>query len=300
MKTIAIGWTPPKLSPSSLTVGDMPGDKVKINETHIAKANTAFPRILQELQQEGSGRLVISVFGGSGAGKSETGAVLAHYCREAGYPAYLMSGDNYPFRAPSMNDAERLNQYRAAGLRAVSQAGNFVDSWMDDIRAAWETDSDAIPDKAHAHEGFAIYQQAGRAALESYLGTLNEIDFPLINSIISRFKSGAVSIPLKRMGRTAADIRFDTVDFTDIRALIIEWTHGGNPLLVNVDLPVFLYSTPAETLAHRRARGRDKGTDSPFVSIVLDIEQKMLNGRAAEAAIIVGKDGQILSPGDVQ
>ncbi len=55
--------------------------------------------------------------------------------------------------------------------------------------------------------------------------------------------------------------------------LVIEWTHGNNPNLNGVDVPILLNSTPEETLAHRRARNRDGKTDSPFTTMVLAIEQ---------------------------
>ena len=39
-----------------------------------------------------------------------------------------------------------------------------------------------------------------------------------------------------------------------------------------VDIPVLLNSTPAETLAHRQARNRDGRADSPFTTMVLELE----------------------------
>jgi len=62
-----------------------------------------------------------------------------------------------------------------------------------------------------------------------------------------------------------------------------------------VDGPVRLNSTPSETLAHRKARHRDGGTDSPFTTMVLELEQQMLEKQASKAKLIVSKSAQLLS-----
>ena len=82
-------WTAPKLPAllAEIPHGDMPGDKVEIGEGHIAKANTIFPVLLQEIetcQKAGQQKTVIAVCGGSGVGKSETASLLAYYLNEAG------------------------------------------------------------------------------------------------------------------------------------------------------------------------------------------------------------------------
>jgi len=292
-------WTPPSVDPAKLRLGDMPGDRIRIDDSHIRRAEEAFSVVLPRLEAKGDERLVLSVYGGSGVGKSEIGSILAYFCGAAGYPAYVMSGDNYPHRCPPQNDAERLNVYRAAGLSALARDEAFSDDWDRDIHAAWDSLGDADPALARSHRGFAIYQEAGRAALQNYLGTRREIDFDLVNAIVARFRSGAASIPLKRMGRTPRDIHFETVDFSGIRVLIIEWTHGNNPRLEGVDLPLFLYSSPQETLDHRRSRAREADLDSSFVRLVLDIEQSRLNTQAKGAALILAKDGRILQPEDL-
>ena len=108
-----------------------------------------------------------------------------------------------------------------------------------------------------------------------------------------RFKNGDKHIPLKRMGRLPGELYFKTVDFSDVSVLLIEWTHGNNCRLSGVDLPVFLFSTPEETLAHRLSRARDRGADSPFTSLVLGIEQAMVNSQAESASIIIRKNGEL-------
>ena len=44
-------WTPPALE-GNIPHGDMPGDKVEINQGHIDKANTIFPLLLPMAAEE--------------------------------------------------------------------------------------------------------------------------------------------------------------------------------------------------------------------------------------------------------
>ena len=96
------------------------------------------------------------------------------------------------------------------------------------------------------------------------------------------------------MGRTEDERWYSAVDFSNVDVLLLEWTHGGNPALRGVDVPVLLYSTPEETRAHRRARARDGNTDSPFTTMVLGIEQAELERAAGDAKIIISKAGELL------
>lgn len=241
---------------AALAVGDMPGDKVEINETHLAKARVIFPRLWELLDPilaaDSHHRAVISVHGGSGVGKSETGALLAHGLRSRGIGTYLLSGDNYPRRIPEQNDAERLR----------------------------------------------VYTEGGDHALADYLGSPAEIDFDQLNAILAAFHDGATSLRLKRMGRTEDQLWHDEVDVAAVQVIVLEWTHGNSPYLQGVDVPILLHSTPEETLAHRRSRARDGAVDSPFTSLVLQLEQAQLQAAAARAAIIVAKSGQLLSYSD--
>ncbi len=290
-------WNPPQIDISSVKTGDMPGDKIQINQSHIDKANTVFPHLLQELESMSGQRLVVSVYGGSGVGKSELGSVLGHYCNEQGYPAYILSGDNYPHRVPQFNDNERMTVFRNAGLNALARISEFSNDRMEKLQQLWPEMEDFNPTAIVDEEStwMNVYFDAGKTGLMSYLGSENETDFSMVNHIINSFKSGEDTINLKRMGRTSDDIRFEAVDFSGVQVLIIEWTHGNNPLLEGVDFPIFLFSTPAETLAHRLARGRDKNTDSPFIRLVLEIEQEKLISQARTAKLIVAKDGNLIS-----
>ena len=95
------------------------------------------------------------------------------------------------------------------------------------------------------------------------------------------------------MGREPSELWYDEVDFSKINVLVVEWTHGNNDNLQGIDFPVFLSSTPAETLAHRRARNRDGAVDSEFTTLVLNIEQKLLESQASRAKMIVTKQGRV-------
>ena len=58
--------------------------------------------------------------------------------------------------------------------------------------------------------------------------------------------------------------------------LLVEWTHSNSDYYSGVDIPIYLDSTPQETLQYRLERNRDQWIDNPFTMMVLDIEQKML------------------------
>lgn len=290
-------WTAPVL-PADIPHGDMPGDVICIDAGHVAKAKTIFPVLKEmaadQMAKNPSGRVVISVCGGSGVGKSELASILSAYFRDLGIGAYTLSGDNYPHRIPMDNDAERLRIFRCGGLRGLLASGEYSADKMEILKGFWAEDRDADPALFAAYPWMEIYRKAGYRSLTGYLGTANEIDFDEISGIIAQFKQGAQQIALKRMGRTREDLWYETVDMSQVSVLVIEWTHGNNDLIEGIDLPVLLNSTPQETLAHRRARNRDGKTDSPFTTMVLEIEQKKLDSQAWKAKIILSKAGEIL------
>lgn len=283
--------------PATVPTGDMPGDSIQIGESHIAKAQSVFPRLwdlLAPLDVTGDGRAVVAVHGGSGVGKSEIGSLLAHYLRANGVGAYVMSGDNYPRRIPRENDAERLRTYRAGALQGVVEAGEYDDKVRADLPVLLDSGQDANPALVSQHPWLATYQQAGRAALESYLGTPAETNFEQVNAILAAFHDGADRLMLKRMGREPGQVWYDSVDVSTVKVLVMEWTHGNNANVEGVDIAILLNSTPEETLAHRRKRARDGGVDSPFTSVVLEIEQGLLHSQAHRAMIIVNKAGELI------
>ncbi len=280
--------------------GDMPGDKVEIGEEHVKKAQLIMESLMTQLNEvlAKDGKAVITVCGGSGVGKSETASLLSYFLNEQGIGAYTMSGDNYPRRIPMYNDAERLRIFRTAGVRGLVKAGEGTPENFETLRKWQQEETDA--DASHAAEfpWAASYVDAGRKGLEGYLGTSNEIDFDEVSSIVKAFKSGQNKIYLKRMGRTDSELWYEEVDFSTVKVLVIEWTHGNSDHYEGVDIPILLNSTPEETLAHRRARNRDGKTDSAFTMLVLELEQNLLASQAHKAKIILSKSGELLSYDD--
>lgn len=292
------GWSPSEIT-GDIPYGDMPGDSVQIDAGHIRKADVIFPALLPILRDALSAsehrRAILAVFGGSGVGKSEIASLLSYRLQEIGVGAYTLSGDNYPRRIPMYNDAERLRIFRAYGVRGMIGDGVYSQETRRALDGLWKEEMDPDPAKAREYPWLASYQKHGRAALASYLGSEQEQDYEELSSIAGQFKSGAGKIWLKRMGRTDTALWYDEVDLSDVGVLIIEWTHGGSGRFDGVDIPILLSSTPAETREHRRARARDSKTDSAFTTMVLELEQRLIEERAPAAKLIVSKAGELLS-----
>jgi hypothetical protein len=290
-------WCAPAL-PEDIPRGDMPGDKIEIGPEHIAKAGLIFERLREYLSDVCSknpyGRAVITVCGGSGVGKSETASLLSYYLDQAGIGSYTLSGDNYPRRIPQYNDAERLRVFRVAGIRALTDASEMTPEHFSLVQTWQKEETDASYAHVEQYPWFKAYVEGAKAGLTEYLGTKNEIDFDEVEAIVHAFKDGAKELYLKRMGRTDTELWYEKVDFSAVNVLVIEWTHGNSDNYKGVDIPILLNSTPAETLAHRRARNRDGKTDSAFTTLVLELEQDLLRSQAHKAKIIVSKAGELL------
>ena len=291
-------WSPMDIS-ENIPHGDMPGDKVNIEEIHVLKANTLFPELLNQLkkvvQENTQERVVVTVCGGSGVGKSEIASLLSYYLNQIEIGAYTLSGDNYPHRIPKYNDAERLRTFRERAIKGMVAKGEFSKERFDIIHELQVKGEDANPIYMQSYPWYESYIQCGRIGLKEYLGTSNEIDFDEIEAIVKAFKNGEEKIWLKRMGREDTELWYEEVDFTNTKVLIIEWTHGNSKNYEGVDIPILLNSTPQETLEHRRARNRDGATDGPFTMMVLELEQQLLVRDAHKAKIILSKQGEILT-----
>lgn len=279
--------------------GDMPGDKVEIQEIHIKKASTIFPELLKLLPEvidkSEQGRAVIAVCGGSGVGKSENASLLTYFFNQSGIGCYTLSGDNYPHRIPMYNDAERLRIFQKSGLKKMITDGVYTKENFDVIHQLQKDGDDANEANIEKYSFIKSYIEGGKDGMRGYLGTTNEIEFEELTRITNQFKQGADQIWLKRMGRTEGELWYENVDFSDKNILIIEWTHGNSDNYEGVDIPILLNSTPQETLEHRKARNRDGKTDSPFTMRVLELEQEMLEKQAHKAKIILSKAGEVLS-----
>jgi alpha-galactosidase len=293
-------WIPEDISDiDRLPKGDMPGDKVNIGPQHIRKAQIIFPKLLEllisALDENPYQRVVVVVCGGSGVGKSEIASLISCYLSRMGLGNYTLSGDNYPHRIPKYNDAERLRIFRKGGIDGLISYGQYNEARFAMLKEIQESGNDSNPEYVNRYPWLSVYQSSGRNALQDYLGTKNEIDFEELTGIISRFKNGESRLFLKRMGREETELWYDAVDFAGKNILIIEWTHGNNHNLRGVDIPILLNSTPHETLEHRRSRNRDGATDSPFTTMVLELEQGMLISQAPMAKLISSRNGEIMT-----
>lgn len=283
---------------NNIAHGDMPGDKVSIDETHIKKAKTIFAKLLEELRSLNQEKVVICVCGGSGVGKSETASLLSYFFKTMGIGSYTLSGDNYPHRIPMYNDAERLHTFRESAILGMIKDGEYSKERFDIIHKYQEEGMDANKANIETYPWYESYLRNGASGLADYLGSEKEIDFKQIENIVEQFKAGKDKIWLKRMGRDDAALWYDEVDFSNTNVLIIEWTHGNSKNYKGVDIPILLNSTPAETLEHRKLRNRDGAIDSPFTTMVLELEQNLLVRDAHKAKIILSKAGEILSYDD--
>jgi len=293
-------WIPEEVSDTDIILkGDMPGDKVSIGPQHVRKAQIIFPELLDllipALDENPYQRVVVVVCGGSGVGKSEIASLISFYLSRLDLGSYTLSGDNYPHRIPKYNDAERLRVFRKSGIDGLIAHGQYIEGRHAILKEMQESGDDSNPEFVNRYPWLSVYQSAGRNGLRNYLGTTNEIDFQELTGIISRFKNGESRIFLKRMGREETELWYDAVDFAGKNILIIEWTHGNNHNLLGVDIPILLNSTPQETLEHRRSRNRDGATDSPFTTMVLELEQEMLISQAPKAKLISSRNGEIMT-----
>jgi uridine kinase len=95
------------------------GDILKINISHRARTNLLFDW-LRDKYTDPAKKLVISVGGPSGSGKSEIGALLSALYQNAGIPSILVPCDNFPIRAPKFNDLHRRELFDSKGKEALS------------------------------------------------------------------------------------------------------------------------------------------------------------------------------------
>ena len=283
--------------PQQLPKTDMPGDKVGIYDCHKIMARSLFPELEKMVMQRilCHEKTVISIFGGSGSGKSGTAVLLGEYFQMSGLGCYVLSGDNYPRRIPVYNDGERLHIFRENGMIAMTEQDTLTEKNLAVLRMLQEQEIDSDPAQIKTYPWLDAYIKKGREALGAYLGSDQEIDYGRLNHVIRQFKKQEPSIWLKRMGRTSTQLWYEKVDFSNIDILILEWTHGGSPLCEGTDLSVLLSTTPEETKKGRLLRGRDPGADSPFVTMVLQLEQEKINASGGSADLIVTQDGRLLS-----
>ena len=292
------GWQQPD-APDDIPQGDMPGDRVWIGPQAVKKAGTAFRAVLPLLRAAIAAnpkrRAVISVSGGSGVGKTCVSALITYYLNQLGIGAYTLSGDNYPHRIPLQNDAERVRIFRASGVHGLLRAGEYSAERAQILRELQLSDRDSDPAACAEYPWLEAYQRAGREKLSEYLGSDAEQEFEQMQATLSGFRQGAETLWLKRLGAAPEDLWYEAKDFRAISVLVLEWTHANSPAITNVDVPVLLSSTPAETRAYRLARGRNANADTAFITMVIELEQAILESRAGSAKVIVSNACELIT-----
>ena len=269
-----------------ITVSDLAQEQIK-------NAERLFPLIRKKTEERKEKKTVISVSGGSGVGKTGMAFLLQNMFEKQGKKSLIISGDNYPHRIPMYNDAERIARFRMSGLNGLITERLYTDEIKEKLLELQKAGRDA--EEQEDMQWLSIYQKYGDKALTDYLGTDQELDYEAISNLLMQFHGGTSQLLLRHMGRTPDDIWYDRRDVSDTDILILEWTHGNSKNYTGVDIPVLLNSTPKETLAHRRSRNRDGAVDSPFTTLVLELEQKLLRRDAHKAQIILSKNGEILT-----
>ena len=260
-----------------------------------AKSAKLFSALLDKIREEKDQKIVIAISGGSGVGKSTTAKLLQKYLEELDVGCVLIGGDEYPWRVPVMNDAERLRILRQAGIKGMLQDGVYNDAAWEQLKKLQNDMVDADPKYDTEYPWHKSYLKYGRTALAAYLGSEQEQDYNDVQALINAFHSGKAQIPLRKLGDGEADFHYETGNFADKKILLLEWTHAGNPALHGIDINLFLHSSPEETLARRKRRARNANTDTPLIALVLELEQTMLNRNAENADMIQLMDGKILN-----
>ncbi len=95
------------------------GDILKINISDRARTNLLFDW-LRDKYSDPAKKLVISVGGPSGSGKSVIGALISALYQNAGIPSILVPCDNFPIRAPKFNDLHRRELFDSKGKEALA------------------------------------------------------------------------------------------------------------------------------------------------------------------------------------
>ena len=125
-------------------------------------------------------RLVISLFGGSGSGKTTIAGALQQYLLNDGIGCFLLGGDDYPHRIPKRNDEERLRIFEESG----------EDGLRDYLGTPQEIDFDRINEVLadfHAGKNTITLRHMGREDGEIFL---EETSFEGIRVLIVEWTHG--------------------------------------------------------------------------------------------------------------
>jgi uridine kinase len=96
----------------------MIGDKLSIKEEHIKAATRLMELLLPEIQNS-KGKLILTISGESGAGKSEIAAVLSQQLLEKGINNIILQQDDYFVYPPITNDQMRRKDINHVGVSEV-------------------------------------------------------------------------------------------------------------------------------------------------------------------------------------
>lgn len=86
--------------------------------TEVELARKLYEVIKKHIHMQGE-RTVVSIFGGSGCGKTTVSAVISQYFLNDGTGCYVLSGDHYPRRIPMYNDEERQRIFDEKGTEGL-------------------------------------------------------------------------------------------------------------------------------------------------------------------------------------
>lgn len=275
---------------------DVQEKQIQFVNEQIHNADILFPAILKIIGQKKCGkRMVLSISGGSGVGKTGMAYLIKERFGKQGINAIVISGDSYPHRIPVYNDAERLRIFRTAGLLALLEKKLYSRQVSIFLRDLQMQGKDADENLITENPWIAVYQRAGDKALKHYLGTEKEVALEELSAVLCAYKGGADQIMLRHMGRKEHEIWYEETDVSDKNMLILEWTHGNSSSLEGIDISVVLVSSPKETLENRKKRNRDAAVDSQFVARVLQIEQEKINASLHCADLLQNMQGCILN-----
>lgn len=112
-------------------------------------------------------RIVVSLFGGSGSGKSTVAECLQHLFFADGISSYVLGGDNYPRRIPKRNDEERERIYKEQGepgLAAYLGSNEELEfNRMNEVLRVFHRGDDSIEIKHMGREDGQIYESETNA-----------------------------------------------------------------------------------------------------------------------------------------
>lgn len=204
----------------------MRGDRLVIGDHHRAIAREVLDHVLRARHP----RMVVTVAGESGAGKSELGSELARLLDEAGVATALFQQDDYFVFPPRTNHEMRRNN--------LEQVGTY------------------------------------------------EVKLDLLDANLRAFKRGWSPIYKPVVDYDADAIEHEELDVSGVEVAVVEGTY--TTALRFADLRVFIDRTYEDTLAHRRARGRDPL--EPFVEEVLRREHQIIRRHRDLADLVVSRD----------